>query len=138
MERAMRRTNTTLIVLALALLTFGCTALTSPLDLVGTYSLKTVNGGSVPHALPQQGATTVLVLDDTFTLTTSGAYSELGHEQITNGGVVSVSALIDVGTFTRRNDALVLNSVLFGDRPASVKDHTITLVQNGLTLVYQM
>jgi hypothetical protein len=138
MERAMRRTNTTLIALALVVLTFGCTPLTSPLDLVGTYSLKTVNGDSIPDMLPQHGATTVLVLDDMFTLTTGGTYSEIGHEQITTGGVASVSTLIDAGIFTRRNDALVLNSVLFGDRPASVKNRTLTLVQNGLTLVYQM
>jgi len=134
----MRRTIAILAVCGIVLSSVTCSPLTSPLDLIGTYALRTVNGGSMPYTLSQQGSTTVLVLDDTFTLTSSGAYSELGHEQVTSGGVVSVSVLIDAGTFTRKNTDVMLNSTLFGARPASVKGGRLTIVQNGLTLVYQM
>jgi hypothetical protein len=133
----MRRTIVVISAAAVTALSSGCTPVTSPLDLAGTYTLKTVNGAVLPYQIPQVGPTSVVALNDEFTLTPDGTYAESGQEQVTTAGIVSISPLIDAGDFTRRNDALTLESLLFGARPATVSGTTLTLVQNGLTLVYR-
>jgi len=137
MERAMRRTLTASFVVVAASLTLGCTPLTSPLDLAGSYSLKSVNGLPVPYTFPADGSTVVLVEDDVFTLNPGGTYAESGQEQVTTAGVPSVRPVIDAGYFTRRNNTVTLESLLVGTRDASIQGGTFTLVQQGITLVYQ-
>ena len=115
----------------------GCSPLTAPFDLEGVYSLKSVNGKPLPFALAQGGPTTVVVLNDAFILNAAGTYSEEGDKSYTTGGVVSVTFPVDAGSFTRRNNSVTLESLLFGMRPATISNGTLTMVEDSLTLVYQ-
>jgi hypothetical protein len=137
MERAMRRTVYAAVALAAASMAIGCSPVTSPLDVSGLYSLKTINGAALPAVISQTGATTITVWNDAFTLTPNGTYSEQGYKSSTTSGVISISYPVDAGNFTRRDDAITLESLLVGIRPAVLSNGTLTVVDRGLTLVYQ-
>jgi hypothetical protein len=133
----MRRPITCCIAMAAVALTLGCGEPTSPLDVFGSYSLQSVNGMPLPFALPQAGGTQVHLLDDVLFLSTSSTYSEAGHKLYTTGGVTSLAAPVDAGTFTRRGTAITMQSLLFGAWDGTVDHGTLTMVQAGYTLVYK-
>lgn len=132
----MRRTITACLMLA-ASQVFACSPPTSPLDLAGVYTLRTVNDRPLPYVLPQVGATVEEVLEDTFTLNPSGTYAEQGRKRLTTAGVVTIAFPIDAGTFTRRGDAVSLQSVIFPSTAGSIRGGVFTLVIGDLTLVYR-
>lgn len=125
------------VALVAAVFTLGCSPATSPLDVIGTYSLKSISGSPLPYQLPQDGPTAVHVLDDMIILTPSGTYSEVGHKLFINGSMVSVATPVDAGNFRRRGDAITMESLLIGVWTGTIKGSTLTLEQQGLTLVYE-
>jgi hypothetical protein len=133
----MRRAVAVGMTLLAASLALGCTPVTSPLDLSGVYSLKTVNGIALPYVLPQVGATVVTLWNDEFTLNSGGTYAEQGYKSYTTGGVINVAYPVDAGYFTRRDNVVTLESLIFGTRPANIVNGSFTIVQDSLTLVYQ-
>jgi hypothetical protein len=133
----MRRSVFAGITLVAASFAIGCSPVTSPLDVSGLYSLKTINGAAVPAVISQAGATTITVWNDAFTLTPSGTYSEQGYKSSTTSGVTTISYPIDAGNFTRLDNAITLESLIVGARPATLSNGTLTVVDQGLTLVYQ-
>jgi len=132
----MRRTITRGAALAAAVFTLACAEPTSPLDVVGTYALQSVNASPLPFALAPGGATKVEVLDDALFLASTSNYSEVGHKRYTVNGVVTVVAPVDAGTFSRRGKSIALESLLIGHWEGTISGNTLTLVQAGYTLVY--
>jgi hypothetical protein len=137
MEPAMRRTVAVGIVLAAGSLMVGCAPDTSPLDIAGIYLLTTVNGLPLPYVFPQVGTTTAEVLNDKFTLTPDGTYAETGEKRFITDGLISFTFPADAGTFTRRGTAISLESLISGSASATLQNGTLTLLDQGLTLVYQ-
>jgi hypothetical protein len=125
------------IALVAAAFTLGCSPTTSPLDVIGTYMLKSVSGSPLPYQLPGTGPTRVHVLDDMIILTPSGTYSEVGHKIFSTGSTVTVAAPVDAGNFTRRGDVITMESLLIGIWSGTINGNTLTLEQQGLTLVYE-
>lgn len=132
----MRRSSIAAVAFAASFAT-GCSEPTSPLDLAGIYILKTVNGLPLPFMFPPTGATVVQALDDAYTLNPQGTYAEVGHKLYTTAGVATLTVPIDAGNFTRRGTEITLQSVVFGTSSGTMNDGTFTVVQQGLTLVYQ-
>lgn len=132
----MRRSIAARIALTAAAFTLACSPTTSPLDIVGTYTLRSVSGMPLPYQLPSAGSTRIAVLDDLLILSSSG-YSKLGHKTYTTGGVVNLSAPIDAGSFQRRGRDLTMESLLFGRWHGTIDGGSLTFIQEGLTLVYQ-
>jgi len=133
----MRRTTLLIVSLVAAVFTLACAPPTSPLGVVGTYALQSVNGMPLPYLLQDAGATKVHVLDDLIILTSSSSFSEMGHKTLTTGSMVSLQVPIDAGTFERRGNTITLESLLFGRWTGSIRGSTLTMVQQGFTLVYQ-
>ena len=125
------------VALVVAAFMLGCSPTTSPLDVIGTYVLKSVSGSPLPYQLPGVGPTRVHVLDDMIILTPSGTYSEVGHKLFTTGSTVSLASPVDAGSFRRRGDAITMESLLIGIWSGTVSGNTLTLEQQGLTLVYE-
>lgn len=125
------------VALVAAAFTLGCSPATSPLDVVGTYSLKSVSGSPLPFQLPETGPTRVHVLDDMIILTPSGTYSEVGHKLFTTGSAVTVATPVDAGNFRRRGDVITMESLLIGIWSGTIRGSTLTLEQQGFTLVYE-
>lgn len=132
----MRRTTALRATLLAAAFTLACGEPTSPLDLVGTYTLQSINSMPLPFTLQQTGATRVEVLDDVLFLTSTRNYSSVGHKRYTSYGMVSLAAPVDAGTFSRRGDVIAMQSLLVGRREGTIQARSITLVQQGYTLVY--
>jgi hypothetical protein len=120
--------------LAIAL---ACSPSTSPLDLAGVYALSSVNGQALPYVLESTPSTSVELLDDRFTLNPTGTYSEAGYKRITTNGAVSLTFPVDAGNFTRYGDQLTLESFLFSSRTGSIRNGTLTVIDQNLTLVYR-
>lgn len=137
LESVMRRTTALRATLLVAALTLACGEPTSPLGLVGTYTLQSVNSMPLPFTLHQTGATRVEVLDDVLFLSSSSSYSEVGHTRHTTDGIVSLAAPVDAGTFSRRGDVIAMESLLVGHWEGTIEGRTLTLVQQGYTLVYK-
>lgn len=132
----MRRTTALRATLLAAALMLSCGEPTSPLDLVGTYTLQSVNGMPLPFTLQDMGAWKVEVLDDVLFLASSSNYSSVGHKRFTANGVVSLAAPVDAGTFSRRGDVIAMQSLLLGRWEGTIRGRTLTLVQHGFTLAY--
>ena len=133
----MRRRFILRFALVTAACAVGCSPTTSPLDLVGTYTLRSVAGQPLPYLVEQAGQTRVEVVDDLLILASGSTYSEVGHKRITSGGITTVGAVVDAGSFSRRNNDITMGSLLIGSWRGTVEGNTLTLVQQGLTLVYQ-
>lgn len=132
----MRRTTALSATLLATALTLACGEPTSPLGLVGTYSLQSVNSMPLPFTLQQTSATKVEVLDDMLFLSSSSSYSKVGHKQFTTNGFVSLAAPVDAGTFSRRGNVIAMESLLAGHWEGTIQGRTLTLVQQGYTLIY--
>lgn len=76
----MCRTTVLRATLLATALTLACGEPTSPLDLVGTCTLQSINSMPLPFMLYQTGATKVEVLDHVLFLSSS-SYSEVGHKR---------------------------------------------------------
>jgi hypothetical protein len=133
----MRRNTALWAMLCTAAFALACGEPTSPLDLVGTYALQSVNGMPLPFTLSQVGTTKVEVLDDQLMLASSSNYSSVGHKRYTFDGFVSEVAPVDAGTFTRRGRTIALQSLLVGHWEGTIDGRTLTLVQQGYTLAYK-
>ncbi|MDP1890525.1 MAG: hypothetical protein Q8K55_06485 [Gemmatimonadaceae bacterium] len=132
----MRRTTALRATLLVAAVTMACSEPTSPLDLVGTYTLQSVNSMPLPFTLQETLAWKVELLDDVLFLASSSNYSSVGHKRYTSYGVVSLAAPVDAGTFSRRGDVIAMQSLLVGRWDGTIQGRTLTLVQQGYTLVY--
>lgn len=82
--------------------------------LAGTYTLRTINGQSLPFTYATNGADTYVLLDDAFTLSSSGAWTESWHERHTVSGVASEKAFSDAGTYTSGTSMIVFTSTTPG------------------------
>jgi hypothetical protein len=107
-------------------------------SVVGAFSLKTINGASLPAVLAQTTSGKVEVLDDLFTLNADHTYSEVGHIRTTlSNGSVTTSPESDVGTYTSANGAVQLTSTVGnGTASGSVNGNTLTVIESGFTFVY--
>jgi hypothetical protein len=129
-----------LLSFALAATTLGCGSdpvVTQPLsEIVGSYSLSTVNGMTLPFTWAQSGADKAEVIDDVITLREDGAWTEIWHDRYTEDGVVTVEEQTDEGVFTHSGTRLTLTNADGGTIVANLADGRITMGGNGFTLVY--
>jgi hypothetical protein len=104
----------------------------------GTYTLRTVNGSSLPFTVSGSGTTKSEILSDTIFLYEGRTFAESAHYRNTVNGTVSDNRVTDSGSFT-----LLGNSVSFASNDQSpVKTYVIdndvmTVVKPGLTMAFK-
>jgi hypothetical protein len=129
-----------LVSLALFAATLGCgkePTVTPPIsEIVGSYSLATVNGATLPFTWAQNGADKAEVIDDVITLHENGEWTEIWHDRYTESGVVTTEESTDEGVFTRVGNRLTLTSSFGGTVFADLTTTSITMAGNGFTLIY--
>ena len=129
-----------LVSLALVATTFGCTSdspVTPPIsEIVGSYSLASVNGSALPFTYAVSGADKAEALDDVITLHEDGRWSEVWHDRYTMNGVVTVEEMTDEGGFTRVGSRITLSSSFGGTLVADISDNKIMMSGNGFSLIY--
>ena len=129
-----------LVSLALVATTFGCTSdspVTPPIsEIVGSYSLASVNGSALPFTYAVSGADKAEALDDVITLHEDGHWSEVWHDRYTMNGVVTVEEMTDEGGFTRVGSRITLSSSFGGTLVADIADNKLMMSGNGFSLIY--
>ncbi len=143
--RLLARTATTLATLlavGASALTTGCGSdATSPQDqFPGTYTLRTVNGQSLPVVYNQDASGTTYVTSDVYTFNSDGTLSELAALRFTpaSGGTATTQSATYTGTWTLSGTSVTAqlsdNTSFTGTFSGG---NTITVNDGGVTLVLQ-
>ncbi|MDB4883403.1 MAG: hypothetical protein JWL95_2169 [Gemmatimonadetes bacterium] len=107
-------------------------------DIAGSYSLRLINGATLPYVVAVSGADTATLIDDAFTLTGDSKYVELWHVQRRQAGVTTTQALGDTGTFIRRSNTTVqFVGPRFGVQEATISLDTLKLADPAGTKIYK-
>jgi hypothetical protein len=110
---------------------------TTPIgEVVGTYSLTTINGATLPFVYARQGADTDEVLDDAITITPSGEWSEIWHDRYTRADGVTTQEFTDGGLFSRTGTSITFVSTRGGYLQGSLSGNTLSFTAPGATLIY--
>lgn len=137
-----------LLVLALLTLAVGCggsSDATAPSggtkapNVVGSYSIQTVGGLPAPGVLiPNYNGVKVEILSDRYMLNADHTWSEtftFRYTDLTTSAVATTPGA-DYGTYFQNNTALVFTGTT-GSVSASISGSTLTLVDQGVALVYR-
>ena len=127
------------IALLLSALACGGDGATAPqASVVGAYSLKTVNGASLPITMEEVGSNKVEILYGTLTLNTDGTFNSSAMYRVTHEDVTSAVPGFGHGTYTLRGKALT-----FAYPDSTTESATwdganeITLSTEGYTVVFR-
>jgi hypothetical protein len=102
----------------------------------GTYTLRSVNGATLPYTFFTTGTTKVEITDDVIVLSSAGTWTETGTTRTTNGGTVSTQTSTDAGTYTTNGTAISLRSNDGSTVSGTNINGSMTLVDAGLSAVY--
>lgn len=112
MRTTIRRTLLSWAILCAAVACGSDSTSPPPVDLslVGTYTLRTVNGSGLPFVILQSGQTSVSVTEGRITIADGGSWSETANLRTTANGQVSNQAYADNGTWLRSGNGIALSS----------------------------
>ncbi|HEX6575185.1 MAG TPA: hypothetical protein VF042_09440 [Gemmatimonadaceae bacterium] len=104
----------------------------------GVYTLKTVNGESLPFTISGSGANKTEIVDDKFTLYEGNTYAEQGTMRVTVNGTPSTTAISETGSYGTLGTSMTFtNSAGTRQRVAVGTGDKITFVENGMTLIFR-
>lgn len=81
---------------------------TAPRAFTGTYSLRSVNGSSLPYVVAQSGPNTVSILSDQIVIADGGSWSEVTLYRVVDNAGTREQTVNDGGTWVRTGDKLAL------------------------------
>ena len=122
-----------ILCVALLVASAGCdSGITGDSSYYGTFTLKTVNGNSLPAT-----ANGIEYLDATIFLAEAGTYSETGHIRTTSTG--QTTTVSEVGSYSTFGTSLTLRSADgLHTRITLIDDNNrLTHTEAGVTLVYR-
>jgi hypothetical protein len=108
-------------------------------NISGTYTLRTVNGQNLPFPLLVVGTTYRLeVTASTVSINANGTFTQSATLREVNGTNTTTETESATGTWTRTNNAISFRDSADGTVfTGSLSGNTITLVDEGMTLVFQ-
>ena len=129
-----------LLLVLLALTATACWSdkVTGSSTVNGTYTLRTVNGSSLPYTISGSGNNKSEILSDTIQLYEGFTYAESAHYRNTVNGTVTNETRTDSGSF-----ALLGNSISFRSNDGSpintyvIDANTMNVVKPGLTMAFR-
>lgn len=126
---------------ATAVLTTACggDSSTGPgANVVGTYSLQTVNSKALPVTVYDDGTQKIEVTSDTYALSANGTYTNETIVRTTQGGTSSSDTLSYDGTYKQSGNSVTLtDSADPTDQVTGiVSGSTFTITVQGTVLVY--
>jgi hypothetical protein len=128
-----------LILSALVAFAVACgDATTGPSDeVVGTYTLRTVNGGSLPFTLVNSGSARIELLSSSVTLRQNSTFSAVLTVRQTVGTLVTTQSDSSNGTWARSGSTLTLNEGGTTSTATYQADGSIAITDGGYTMVYR-
>lgn len=134
----LRRILLSLIVSVLAL---ACNDSTGPGPRVtGTWRLQTVNGFSLPFALPDVPVNKIEITSEVITMLPSGRFTDVNTFRVTDDSRIFVETINDEGSYTVDGSTVTMTYDADGSiYTATVSGNTATLhdPEIGLTFVYR-
>lgn len=134
----MRRLFATLALVVVAACDNTSTG-TTTVDLVGNWTLQSVNGSAVPYT-EQTTARKLEVLTGGIVISTTGSYTTTRTERTTpTGGSPSVVVVTTYGTVVLDRSSLVFKRADIPNDPgtaAALTSNSIAFTQDGLALVF--
>jgi hypothetical protein len=107
-------------------------------SVTGTYTLRTINGSSLPYTLPGGGTTKTEILDDVLNLYQGNTYAESGHSRVTVNGQVTDQTISEAGSYSVFGTSITFTS---GDgrrtRLSNADSESIIFVEAGVTSVFK-
>ncbi len=123
------------VALAVSLLT-GCGDATGPEAIAGNYALRTINGQDLPFILVQVLSDKIEITAGSVRINSDNTYSTSVTVAITEGGTTTSETGTSTGTYTLNGTAITFTSE--GETfTGSITGNTLTIIDEGLTLVYQ-
>lgn len=129
-----------LACLALSAVVAACSDSSGPDSVAGTYTLRSVNQMPLPYLIANEtsGGFTfkVEVISGNIALKADNTFTTVGTVRQTLGSTVSTDVTNETGTYTISGSALTLTLASGEVTPATLTGGTITLVTQGVTLVF--
>ena len=104
--------------------------------IVGSYTLRTINGQNLPYTTLSAGVNTAEVLSSSLSLNTDGTFREERSVRRTHQGVSVTEAEMKFGTYTSTGSGVTFTAttgvLVSGTRGSG----SITFVEEGFTFVY--
>jgi hypothetical protein len=136
----MRRLFGLLLVFAALVTLAGCgsdgSTNAGPASVAGIYTLRTINGSSLPYTLVQLDDNKLEVMASAMTLKAEGTWTESGIVRVTEGGTVTTLPGANAGTYTLTGTMITLVSSESGTSSGTVDGGTLRLTEGGLLSVY--
>jgi hypothetical protein len=126
------------VFFALLALACGSDSSTTPGGTIaGTWSLKTINGTSLPFIVAQTGADKLEIVSDVYVISGTGSFTETTTLRATTNGVATTQSVADAGSYTLNGTAITVRYNSDGSSvTGSWSGNTITVTQDGLAAVY--
>ena len=127
----------TLLISAAVISFAGCLSDATPVDLEGTFTLRTVNGTGLPYTISNAGGTKVELIEGSVSLYQGNTYSSSSKVRTTTNGQATVANSTDAGSFTFEFNNLKLRSATGGaERIANLDGRSFTIVEIGTSYFY--
>lgn len=123
------------LLMALALIggmACGGDSATGPSTIAGTYSLRTLNGSSLPLLISLNGADRYELTDDILVLTTDSSFTQTTHYRTTTAGQVTTPTTVKSGIFSVSGTQVTFGNAAAGGSTGTWSGNTITVVQQTL------
>ena len=104
--------------------------------IVGSYSLRTINGQNLPFTTLSAGVNTAEVLSSSLSLNTDGTFREERSVRRTHQGVAVTEAEMKFGTYTSTGSGVTFTVTTGAQVSGKRGDGSITFVEEAFTFVY--
>jgi|SRR5687767_6847711 len=98
----------------------------------GDYTLRTINGASLPYTITGSGANKTEIVDDVITLYQGFTYSETTNSRITVNGQATSETKLRTGAFSLFGTSIILfSNDGTMERRGTINANTMTIVEAG-------
>lgn len=126
-----------LLTASLALLANCDSGVTGIKTVTGDWSLRTINGASLPYTVSGSGANKTEVLDDVYTFFEGFTFNETIHRRVTTNGQVSTVTVTENGSFSTFGTSVTITGNTTPVRRGIIEGSTMTIVEEGLVSAYK-
>jgi hypothetical protein len=115
----------------------GCDdSITGSSTVVGSYTLRTVNGSALPVTVVS-GTTTTVYEDGVISLYQGATYAESGRTRVTVNGTTTTVTKAETGSYTLFGASITLTPNGSAQKVAKVSGNDMTFIDAGVTMVYR-
>src|SRR5687768_7635136 len=105
-------------------------------SIVGSYTLRTINGQNLPYTTLSAGVNTAEVLSSSLSLNTDGTFREERSVRRTHQGVPVTEAEMKFGTYTSTGSGVTFSVTTGAQVSGKRGGGSITFVEEGFTFVF--